>query len=71
MTNKQNQNKSEKNTQPAKPIKPIKPDPETLNTVDPQEHMEGPVSSLMHKTGEQFDSEETKKEADQRKDKNT
>jgi hypothetical protein len=24
-----------------------KPDPETLHTTDPQEHMEGPVSSLM------------------------
>jgi hypothetical protein len=24
-----------------------KPDPDTLNTTDPQEHMEGPVSSLV------------------------
>ena len=24
-----------------------KPDPETLHTTDPQEHMEGPVSSVM------------------------
>ncbi len=24
-----------------------KPDPETLHTTDPQEHMEGPVSSLV------------------------
>ncbi len=29
----------------------VKPDPETLNTKDPQEHMEGPISSLMHKAG--------------------
>ncbi len=32
-----------------------KPDPETLHTTDPQEHMEGPVSSLVQdvkKTGE-------------------
>ena len=68
MTDKQKKNTTEKNKQPDKPIKP---DPETLNTADPQEHMEGPVSSLMHKTGEQFDSEETKKEADKRKDENT
>jgi len=27
----------------------VKPDPETLNTTDPQEHMKGPLSSLMHK----------------------
>jgi hypothetical protein len=25
----------------------LKPDPETLHTTDPQEHMEGPVSSVM------------------------
>lgn len=24
-----------------------KPDPETLHTTDPQEHMKGPISSLM------------------------
>ncbi len=36
-----------------------KPDPATLNTTDPQEHMEGPVSSLMKKTGDDFDNDET------------
>jgi|GEM_PF-477230 len=25
------------------------PDPETLGTTDPQEHMKGPISSLVHK----------------------
>ena len=25
------------------------PDPETLNTTDPQEHMKGPISSIMQK----------------------
>jgi len=25
----------------------VKPDPETLHTTDPQDHMEGPVSSLV------------------------
>ena len=30
---------------------PLKPDPETLHTTEPQENMEGPVSSLMHNTG--------------------
>lgn len=28
----------------------IKPDEETLGTTDPQEHMEGPISSLVQKT---------------------
>ena len=31
-----------------------KPDPETLHTTDPQEHMEGPLSSLMQSTDETF-----------------
>ena len=25
----------------------VKPDPETLHTTDPQEHMKGPISSLV------------------------
>ncbi|SFQ53558.1 hypothetical protein [Parafilimonas terrae] len=37
-----------------------KPDPETLNTTDPQEHMRGPFSSVMHKI------EEKAKENDQK-----
>lgn len=45
-------------------------DPETLHTTDPQEHMEGPVSSLMHKVGDGFEDEEAakkKKEEDEKK----
>ena len=45
-----------------------KPDPGTTHTTDPQENMEGPVSSLMHNTGENFDTEESKGEADNEKD---
>ena len=48
----------------------IKPAPETLHTTDPQEHMEGPISSLMHKTGGGFDSKKSKEEADEDKEKN-
>jgi hypothetical protein len=47
---------------------PIRPDPETLHKTDPQENMEGPVSSIMHKTGEGFETDKTKKEADEEKD---
>lgn len=47
----------------------LKPDPETLHKSDPQENMEGPVSSIMHKTGEAFEkTEESKKEADAKRD---
>ena len=38
-----------------------KSDPETLHTPDPQEHMEGPVSSLMHGLGDGFDDKKAKK----------
>ena len=46
----------------------VKPDPETLHTTDPQEHMEGPLSSLMHKTGHAFESEKSEKEAKEKKE---
>ena len=48
----------------------LKPDPETLKKTDPQENMEGPVSSLMHKSGKGFDTEETREEAEKKRDKN-
>ncbi len=41
---------------------PVKSDPETLHTTDPQEHMEGPVSSLMKKVGEGFEDEKAERE---------
>ena len=41
----------------------VKPDAETLNTTDPQEHMEGPFSSLMNGTKETFEKEGGKKES--------
>jgi len=48
----------------------LKPDPETLHKTDPQENMEGPVSSLMHKSGKGFDTKETREEAENKRDKN-
>lgn len=65
MSNDKNKHKEKKNVNNDESIKP---DPETLGTTDPQEHMEGPVSSLMHKTGEAFDTDESKDEADKRMD---
>jgi hypothetical protein len=32
------------------------PDPETLNTTDPQEHMKGPISSIMQKVKDKAES---------------
>ena len=48
----------------------VKPDPETLHTTDPQDHMKGPISSLVQgvkDTVEDNDSE-SKEEADKEKD---
>ena len=44
----------------------VKPDPETLNTTDPQEHMKGPISSLVHKAEDNFESEESEEEAEKK-----
>jgi len=49
---------------------PLKPDPETLHTTDPQENMEGPVSSVMQNIKEGAENNETKEAADKKKDKN-
>ncbi|MBC7903883.1 MAG: ester cyclase [Gemmatimonadaceae bacterium] len=53
-----------------------KPDPETLHTTDPQEHMEGPISSLMQNIKEKAEDkkgnvpeEETEKETEKETDK--
>lgn len=48
----------------------LRPDPETLHTTDPQKNMEGPVSSLMHEAGEAFENDETKEEAEEKKERN-
>ncbi|MDQ6901608.1 MAG: hypothetical protein M3139_01190 [Bacteroidota bacterium] len=39
----------------------IKSDPGTTHTTDPQEHMKGPVSSLMKEIGEAFPDEDEDK----------
>jgi hypothetical protein len=50
-----------------------KPDQETLHKTDPQDNMEGPISSMMQniKDGAKDNNKETKEEADDKKDKNT
>ena len=67
-------------TQPENTIKnkdkkksPLEAEPETLQTTDPQENMEGPVSSIMQSIKEagEANDDESKEEADRKKDKNT
>jgi hypothetical protein len=62
--NNRNNNNKDQNASGHHP----KPDPETLNTTDPQEHMKGPVSSTMRGTGEAFETDESKDEADRKKE---
>ncbi len=46
----------------------VQPEPETLHTTDPQEEMKGPLSSLIRKTGEGFDTDKTQKQAEKEKE---
>ena len=48
----------------------VKPDPETLHTTDPQDHMEGPISSLVQglKDTVEDNDTESKEQADKEKD---
>lgn len=54
MTPDQHEEKKQGNADAA-----VKPDEETLHTTDPQEHMEGPLSSIMQKVGEGLDNKES------------
>jgi len=62
MANKKNKKEDKDNV--------LKPDPETLHTTDPQEHMEGPVSSVMQNIKEEAEEGDkvSKEEADRKKD---
>ena len=48
----------------------LEPDPETLHTTDPQEHMKGPVSSVMQNIKEEAKKNDkvSKEEADRKRD---
>ena len=63
--------KDKKNGQPEKDDL-TKPDPKTLHKTDPQENMEGPVSSVIQEIKEtsEKNDEESKEEADNKKEKN-
>ena len=61
-----------KEDQPKKDLV-LKPDEETLHTTDPQEHMKGPISSIMQNIKEEAEEndEVSKEEADRKKNENT
>jgi hypothetical protein len=48
----------------------IKPEPETLHKTDPQDNMEGPVSSMMQGAKKTFDTNQSQEDADREKDEN-
>jgi hypothetical protein len=50
--------------------KTVKSDAQSESASDPQDNMKGPVSSFMHGTGDSFETDETKEEADEEKDQN-
>jgi hypothetical protein len=43
----------------------VKPDPETLHTTDPQEHMKGPISSIVQGIKEEAEKDDSPKKNDQ------
>lgn len=45
------------------------PDPETLHTTDPQEKMQGPVSSLMNNIREEVEENDTDENGESKKEK--
>ena len=48
----------------------VKPEPSTLHTTDPQDKMEGPISSLMQGVKEGLEDDKTKEAADEEKNSN-
>ena len=65
MTDHQDENKTAKEQHKDAAVKP---EPETLHTSDPQDEMEGPISSLVQGVKEGMEDDKTKKEADEDKD---
>jgi len=60
--------KKEKKEKPGeKKDSSLKPDPETLHTTDPQEHMEGPVSSVVQNVKEEVEEDDGAEKKDKNK----
>ncbi len=69
MSNQQEDEKKETDKEKS----PLAPDPKTLHKTDPQENMEGPISSLVQgvKEGVEANDAESKEEADKKKEETT
>ena len=69
MSNQQEDKKKETDKEKS----PLAADPETLHKTDPQDNMKGPVSSIIQniKEGAEANDEESKEEADKKKEENT
>jgi hypothetical protein len=63
----------EKEVAKGKKVSPLETDSKTLQTTDPEENMEGPISSIMQtiKEGGEANDVVSKEEADRKKDENT
>jgi len=60
--------KKEKKEKPGeKKNSTLKPDPATLHTTDPQEHMEGPVSSVVQNIKEEAEEDDVNEKKDEKK----
>ncbi|MEO5947032.1 MAG: hypothetical protein ABIP79_09460 [Chitinophagaceae bacterium] len=67
MSNQKDDKKKNENEE----TKGLKPDPKTLHKTDPQDNMEGPISSLVQGVKENVEDDDvTKDEADQKKEEN-
>lgn len=65
-----NQNDNKKKNEEGKADNGLKPDPKTLHKTDPQDNMEGPISSVVQTVKENVEDEVTKEEADKEKKEN-
>lgn len=65
-----NQNDKKKKNEEVQADNGLKPDPKTLHKTDPQENMEGPISSVVQTVKENVEDEVTKEEADKKKNEN-
>ncbi|MBK7290871.1 MAG: hypothetical protein IPI78_12010 [Chitinophagaceae bacterium] len=66
-----NQNDKKKKNEEVQADNGLKPDPKTLHKTDPQENMEGPISSVVQNVKENVEEDDTtKEEADKKKEEN-
>ena len=66
-----NQNDKKKKNEEVQADNGLKPDSKTLHKTEPQENMEGPISSIVQNVKENVEEDDTtKEEADKKKEEN-